>query len=304
VIREVARTHQADVGLISSALWIQVTLSLAWLIVVGISADVLRGLSPEVVAALQVYSLSLIPLAFFTVFTAVLRAHERMDVYLVLSVVAACVQLGGAWLVLQKPGNLLSLVMMRTSQGSPPYPPACYAAVLYPHSALTGSLRHGNPPRSVSLALCPTQCVCIPSTPGDLDARGIRQRSPAGWLAAPRVDRTGESLLHIAVLGALLPALAQRIGKGLPPNNPGSPPRLRRSLSFLLLFSMLARQSSACCSADRGAAGARYQTLRARANSALSLISYTFCQPVGAFGDAGKEQRLGPLLSASPSLSS
>jgi O-antigen/teichoic acid export membrane protein len=97
LIREVARTRRAAAGLIPSALWIQLMLSVAWLIVVAIGADTLNGQSAEVVQAVQVYSLSLFPLAFFTVFTAVLRAHERMAVYLLLNVVVAFAQLGAAW---------------------------------------------------------------------------------------------------------------------------------------------------------------------------------------------------------------
>ncbi len=85
LIREVARNRQPNDSLIASALWIQLILSVAWLIIVGLGADVLKGESSEVVLAVKVYSLSLIPLAFFTVYTAVLRAHERMDVYLLLS---------------------------------------------------------------------------------------------------------------------------------------------------------------------------------------------------------------------------
>jgi O-antigen/teichoic acid export membrane protein len=112
LIREVARTRQATDGLSAAVVWIQLLLSVTWLIIVAFGASILNGQSPEVVQALKVYSLSLIPLAFFTVFTSVLRAHERMDVYLLLNVIVAFVQLSGAWLVLQGRGNLLSLVMM------------------------------------------------------------------------------------------------------------------------------------------------------------------------------------------------
>ncbi len=62
--------------------------------------------------ALKIYSLSLIPLAFFTVYSAVLRAHERMDLYLLLSAVAAVLQLGGVWWVLQGNRSLTALVMI------------------------------------------------------------------------------------------------------------------------------------------------------------------------------------------------
>ncbi len=64
------------------------------------------------VAALKLYSLALIPLAFFTVFTSLLRAHERMDLYLMLNAGVAAVQLGGAWLVVSYDPRLVSLIGM------------------------------------------------------------------------------------------------------------------------------------------------------------------------------------------------
>jgi O-antigen/teichoic acid export membrane protein len=97
LIREVARRQPADDALVTAALWLQLTLSVAWLIVVAIGTGVLSSQSTEVFAALKVYSLSLIPLAFYTVFTAVLRAHERMGLYLLLNVAVAFIRLGGAW---------------------------------------------------------------------------------------------------------------------------------------------------------------------------------------------------------------
>ena len=110
LIRDVSRA--ASAGLISAALWLQLALSAIWVVAVFLGAAGLSGLSIDVVAALKLYSLSLIPLAFFTVFTSLLRAHERMDLYLMVNAGMAAVQLGGAWLVVSLDPRLTSLIGM------------------------------------------------------------------------------------------------------------------------------------------------------------------------------------------------
>ena len=112
VIREVARDHHDSAGLSGAALWLQLALSLGWLIVVIVVTQVSGEQPTETLQAVLIYSLSLIPLAFFTVYSAVLRAHERMDVYLLLSAVAAMAQLIGIWLALQINRSLLTLVIV------------------------------------------------------------------------------------------------------------------------------------------------------------------------------------------------
>jgi O-antigen/teichoic acid export membrane protein len=250
LIREVARNRQPNDGLIPSALWIQLTLSVTWLIVVGLGADALGGKSPEVVTALKVYSLSLIPLAFFTIFTSVLRAHERMDVYLLLSGLVALMQLGGAGWVLSQNGGLLSLVMMLNFVQ---LSAAIIAGVLCRNSLpafhfhwtvsraqLIGVVRLAWP-----FALLGVLWV-IYQRLGVLMLSTLGTDTQAGWYAAATRVIEPLRILHFAVLGALLPALtylgAPHLGA---PTADRQQVRLasiifRRSMLFLLTFSMLA----------------------------------------------------------------
>jgi O-antigen/teichoic acid export membrane protein len=245
LIREVARTHQADDGLISSALWIQLALSLAWLIVVGISADALSGQSPEVGLALKVYSLSLIPLAFFAVFTAVLRAHERMDVYLLLNVVVAFVQLGGAWLVLHRLGSLLSLVMMLNLVQ---VIAAVSAGVLCRRALPTFHFHWGVTRRQfVQVARLAWPFALLSVLAMIYQRLGILMLSTsggeaqAGWFAAATRVIEPVKVLHFAVLGALLPALAHlTTSEAAAQQTPIAAYVYRRSMLFLLMFSALA----------------------------------------------------------------
>ena len=246
LIREVARTRRAGDGLIPATLWIQLTLSLAWLIVIGIGADnTLAGQSPEVVLPLKVYSLSLIPLAFFTVFTAVLRAHERMNVYLLLNALVAFVQLGGTWLVLQKPGNLLSLVMMlnvvqliaAVSAGA-----LCHIAL--PAFRFNWAVTRRQFMRVLRLAwpfALLSVLAVIYQRLGILMLSALGSEAQAGWFAAATRVIEPVKLLHFAVLGALLPALAHLTAQDVVSQQTQVAMLVyRRSLLFLLLFSALA----------------------------------------------------------------
>ena len=250
LIREVARNRQANNGLIPAALWIQLLLSMAWLILVVFGADVLKGESPEVVLALKMYSLSLIPLAFFTVFTAVLRAHERMDVYLLLSGIVALMQLGGAGWVLAHNGNLLSLVMMLN-------------LVQLSAAILAGVLcRKSLPAFHFRWTVTRSQLISVARLAWPFALLGvlgvIYQRlgvlmlstlgteTQAGWYAAATRVIEPVKMLHFAVLGALLPALAYLAKPHLSaPTTDRQQERIatrifRRSMLFLLVFSTLA----------------------------------------------------------------
>jgi len=245
LIREVARDRQANDGLIASALWLQLLLSVAWLFIVALGADVLNGQSAEVRLSLQVYSWSLIPLAFFTVFTAVLRAHERMDLYLLLNGVVALIQLGGAWWVLAHNGGLLSLVMMlNIVQLSA----ALIAGVLC-RSSLPAFHFHWSVKRSQLISVARLAwpfallgvLAVIYQRLGVLMLSTLGSDVQVGWYAAATRVIEPLKMLHFAVLGALLPALAHLTAPAADRQQARTATRLfRRSMSFLLIVSALA----------------------------------------------------------------
>jgi O-antigen/teichoic acid export membrane protein len=251
LIREVARhrtearDQQAGGSLIAAALWIQLLLSVVWLVVVAIGANALNGQPPEVVLALKVYSLSLIPLAFFTVFTAVLRAHERMDLYLLLNVVVAFVQLGGAWWVLQRSGTLLSLVtMLNVVQLSA----AVFAGMLcyksLPTSPFHWRVTYDKFIRVVRLAwpfALLSVLAVIYQRLGVLMLSTLGTENQTGWYAAASRVIEPVKMLHFAVLGALLPALAHLAAPSTDLQSERIAGRVfRHSLLFLLSISGLA----------------------------------------------------------------
>ncbi len=109
LIRQVARARSAAVDLISGALWLQIGLSLVFILAVGAAAVGLPLESAEARLALFAASLSLIPLAFSTVASAILRGFERMDLYLLFLLLTALLQTLGVALALGGGGGLVAI---------------------------------------------------------------------------------------------------------------------------------------------------------------------------------------------------
>jgi O-antigen/teichoic acid export membrane protein len=110
LIRQIAQRRRADGSELSAALGLQVILSLLFIAGIWLWTVATPQKSPEFAASLRVFALSLIPLAFFSIYSAVLRGFERMDLYLAASLAAAIAQLIAAWVGVQLDGGLLSLM--------------------------------------------------------------------------------------------------------------------------------------------------------------------------------------------------
>ncbi len=112
LIREVASARSTEAGegglrthptgettvaqTISAVLLIQLALSAVFMAGLWLLAPRLPNQTPETLTALRVAALALFPLAFATVDSALLRAHERMALYLVFSLATAvALALGG-----------------------------------------------------------------------------------------------------------------------------------------------------------------------------------------------------------------
>ena len=96
LIREIA--SRDDQSTLPVALLIQLVLSLLFILATFIAAPLLPNQSPAAVLGLKIYSLALLPLAFFTVFTTALRGKQRMDAYMALNLSVASLQVIVVWL--------------------------------------------------------------------------------------------------------------------------------------------------------------------------------------------------------------
>ena len=91
---------------INAVLLIQLGLSAVYIALLGLVAPNLPNQSPATLPALWLASLALIPLAFSTVYSAILRAYERMVHYLLFSLVVALVMAGGGVFIASGNGSL------------------------------------------------------------------------------------------------------------------------------------------------------------------------------------------------------
>src|SRR5512140_236414 len=87
LIREIAARD--DLSRLPAALALQLLLSAFLIGAMVLFGALIPNQGAQAVVALRIYSLSLIPLAFFTVFTTALRGRQRMDAYATLNVIGA-----------------------------------------------------------------------------------------------------------------------------------------------------------------------------------------------------------------------
>lgn len=104
LIREIAA--QDDLSRLPVALVLQLLLSGLFIIAVWIFGAQIQNQSRETIKALQIYSLALIPLGFFTIFTTALRGKQKMGAYSLLNLIMAVLQV---CIVLLIPRDIVSL---------------------------------------------------------------------------------------------------------------------------------------------------------------------------------------------------
>jgi O-antigen/teichoic acid export membrane protein len=111
LIREVAAHPANTPGAVNSILSIQLTLS--GLVILACWMALQAGyLPPATGQPLLVFVLSLLPLAFYSIFSSLLRAREQMDHYMLVTLVSSGLQASGAWLVIHLGGGLLGLAYL------------------------------------------------------------------------------------------------------------------------------------------------------------------------------------------------
>lgn len=110
IIREIAA--RKDFTLLPAALAVQLALAAVFVALLIAVAPALPRQADEAVRALQIYSVALFPLAFFTVCSAVLRGYEYMDVIMWLNLATAVLQLTGAWLIVQPGSSVVHLAWL------------------------------------------------------------------------------------------------------------------------------------------------------------------------------------------------
>ena len=227
LIRELAGSRDPRSPLLAAALWVQVGLSAIFAAGVWLLGSRLPNQSSESILALKLFSLALFPLAFYSVFSAALRAWERMELYTLANLVTAGAQIAAAGMALLWWNNLIALalaLLMGQALGA-------ITAGLLCRRALEGfTLRKGAFQQAATILRQGWQLALLGSF-GYLSQRiaPILLGLLAGatltgeFSAAARLVEAAK-LGHIAYFGALLPSLANQAG-----SKPASPARARQT---------------------------------------------------------------------------
>ena len=107
LIREIAA--KSNFSELSSVLILQLILSCLFIAFVFLLASYFPNQTPESLSALKVYSFALIPLAFFTVFTSVLRGAQRMIPYAWLNLAISVFQVMAIFIFIQQGTTIVTL---------------------------------------------------------------------------------------------------------------------------------------------------------------------------------------------------
>lgn len=110
LIRDIAATD--DLEWLSPALFIQITLSIIFIAIIILISSFMSNEDPISVKALQIYSLSLLPLAFYTIFSTALRGRQCMRSYTIINLIIIVLQVGTALWVARKGANLITLSIL------------------------------------------------------------------------------------------------------------------------------------------------------------------------------------------------
>jgi O-antigen/teichoic acid export membrane protein len=175
------------------------------------SADAARGL--------QIYSLALLPLAFFSVFTTALRGKQRMDAYMLANLAASFLQaaavalfvrpggsvagLAGVLLAAQAAGALISGVICATRL------PGFLRIWRFSAREVARLARASAPMALIALIGILYQKLSVPMV-STLDGPAV-----TGWFSAALRAVEASKTVHLAVFTALYPAMAQAANAAL-----------------------------------------------------------------------------------------
>lgn len=118
LIREIAAGE--DEGMLAPALWLQLTLSVLFITVVLAAVALLPALSSDGKVAMRISVLSLLPMAFFTVYTTALRGRQRMQAYSLLNISLVALQILAVVAVIRLHGGLvlISIALLAVQCGA------------------------------------------------------------------------------------------------------------------------------------------------------------------------------------------
>jgi O-antigen/teichoic acid export membrane protein len=195
------------------ALLVQLFLSALFVGLVFVGAPALPNLSRQTAEALRLYSLALFPMAFYTVFSAILRGYERMAAFMLLNLAMAALQAGLAWLFIHPGSGLAALAwLLLVTQVAVALLSAWFCWTQIPgyhwswrtsRGSLTTLLRLSAPIAFLGLQKVLYQRMSI------YLLTFVKGAAVTGWFSAALRAVEAAQVGHIALLGALYPLMSQ-----------------------------------------------------------------------------------------------
>lgn len=210
LIREIAAKD--DLSGLMPALAIQLALSGGLIALTWAAASYLPNQSPETIFGLQVCSLSLLPMAFFSVFSTALRGRQRMDGFMALNLFLAAVQVG-LTLAFVRPGDSVVWLVWLLNAGQ--FAGAVFGGILcgaqipgfwngwrfsWPETAALAQLCA--PVALIALAGIVYQKISV------YMVSTLAGPAPTGWFSAALRVIEAAKTVHLAVFTALYPVMA------------------------------------------------------------------------------------------------
>jgi O-antigen/teichoic acid export membrane protein len=199
---------------LGEALALQLLLSALFIGGVMFGAPHFPNQAPEAVLGMQIYSMSLVPLAFFSVFTAVLRGRQRLELYMALNLALALLQVAAAGLVIVLGGGVAALAAaLVLVQVAAALLAGLFCVLRIPGFAqawhFSGRMAAGLVRACAPIALLAlTGMFYQKLSVGMLSA--ISGALVTGWFAAAARTVEASKMVHLAVFTALYPAMAQQ----------------------------------------------------------------------------------------------
>ncbi|MEK7809067.1 MAG: flippase [Chloroflexota bacterium] len=203
LIRDIAARQ--DYSRLAPSLIIQLSLSAVFIAVTFFSTTLV---------ALKIYSLSLIPLAFFTVFTSVLRGQQRMDLYAILGLTTAVLQLFFGILFIQRGTSIVTVaILLLIVQVAAAFIAWTLCRRQIPHwttsrDLFISALKVSAPIAVLGILTILYQKISILMVTFSLDANST------GWFSVALRVIEFAKIGHLAVFTALYPAMAKEQNKG------------------------------------------------------------------------------------------
>lgn len=214
LIREIAA--KSEFSRLPSALILQIVLSCLFIGLVFLLAPHLPNQTPESILALQVYSFALIPLAFFTIFTSLLRGGQKMVSYARLNVTIAILQVVIISIFIRDGTSVVTLAYLLLGiQITAAMFGGIFCAINFPGFWKVWRFS-SNEMINLFVACMPIAIIGILGilyqklSLAMLSLLGTA--SMAGWFSAAARTIDAARIGHIAALTALYPAMANSVG--------------------------------------------------------------------------------------------